>query len=155
MKKFLCSMVLVAFLVAFGAVCAAQASTKEEAKALAEQAAAFWKANGKDKALAEFNNPKGQFVKGDLYIVAHDFKGAVLAHGANQKLVGVNLWEQKDPNKGNFFVREQIELAKTKGSGWANYHWANPATKKLQPKTTWVKKIDGEDFLVNCGVFVE
>ena len=153
MKKVLCSMTLIAFLVMFGAVCVAQAATQEEAKAMAEKAAAYWKANGKEKAIAEFNNPSGQFVKGDLYVVAHDFKGAVLAHGGNPKLAGVNLLEQKDPNSGMFFVKVQIELAKTNGSGWVDYSWANPATKKVQPKTTWVKKIDGADYLVNCGVF--
>jgi cytochrome c len=65
----------------------------------------------------------------------------------------VNLWEQKDPNGNKLFVQEQIELAKTKGSGWVDFSWVNPATKKVQPKTSWVKKVDGADYLVNCGVF--
>jgi cytochrome c len=129
------------------------ADKADDAKALAEKAAAYWKANGKDKALAEINNPQGQFVKGDIYVVAHDFKGNVLGHGGNPKLVGTNLYEQKDPNNGKFFVKEQIELAKTKGSGWVSFSWANPATKKVQPKKSWVKKIEGEEYLVNSGVF--
>jgi len=129
------------------------ADKAEDAKALAEKAAAYWKANGKDKALAEINNPQGQFVKGDIYVVAHDFKGNVLAHGGNPKLVGANLFEQKDPINGKFFVKEQIELAKAKGSGWVSFSWANPATKKVQPKKSWVKKVEGEECLVNSGVF--
>ncbi len=152
MRKVSVCMVVVMAIV-FCTVMAAHASPAEEAKAMAEKAAAFWKANGKDKAIAEINNPKGQFVKGDLYVVAHDWKGNVLAHGGNPKLVGVNLYEQKDPNGQKLFVKEQIELAKTKGSGWVDFSWVNPATKKVQPKTSWVRKIDGEDYLVNCGVF--
>jgi cytochrome c len=144
---------VVAMAVIFGAVLVAQAASADEAKAMAEKAAVFFKANGKDKAIAEFNNPKGQFVKGDLYIVAHDFNGVVLAHGANAGLVGVNLLEQADPNNGKLFVKEEIEVAKTKGSGWVSYSWTNPATKKVQAKRAWVKRVEGQDYLVLCGVF--
>jgi cytochrome c len=145
--------IAVAMVVIFGMVYIANAVTLDDAKGLAEKAAAFWKANGKEKAIAEFNNPKGQFVKGDLYIVAHDFKGIVLARGTNQSLVGVNLFDQKDPNGGRFFVREEIDIAMKKGSGWINYSWTNPATKKVQDKKSWVQKIDGADAFVLCGIF--
>jgi cytochrome c len=131
---------------------AAQAATLDEAKALAEKASAFWKANGKDKALAEISNPNGQFVKGDLYVYAQDFSGVVLAHGGNQKLVGQNHLDVKDPS-GKLFVKEQLDVIKAKGSGWVEYVWTNPATKKVQPKKTWVQKIEGADIWVGCGVF--
>ena len=130
-----------------------QAASLDEAKALAEKAAQFWKANGKEKALAEFNNPKGQFMKGDLYVTALDFKGTLLAMGGNPTLSGVNFLEQKDPNTGKYFVKDEIELAKTKGSGWIELSWTNPETKKVQPKKVWVIRIGQEDYLVNCGVF--
>jgi cytochrome c len=146
-------LIVAAVTVIFVSILTVQAVSPDDAKALAEKATAYWKANDKDKALAEINNPQGQFVKGDVYVVAHDFKGNVLAHGANPKLVGANLLEQEDPITGNFFVKEQVELAKTKGSGWINLHWTNPTTKKVQPKKSWVKKIEGEDYLVNCGVY--
>ena len=42
--------------------------TAAEAEALVKKAVAFIKANGKDKAFAEFGNPKGQFTSKDLYI---------------------------------------------------------------------------------------
>ena len=138
-------------LVVFGVVCMAQAATQEDAKALAEKAAAFVKANGKDKALAEFNNPKGQFVKGDLYIIAQDFNGVLLANGGNPKLVGQNHMEVKDPN-GKLFVREMVKAAKAK-SGWVEYSWTNPVTKKVAPKKTWIIGIEGADYYVGCGVF--
>lgn len=152
MKHVALCMVVVMTLV-FGLAYVAQASSLDDAKALAEKAAAFWKANGKDKALVEFNKPNGSFVKGDLYIVAHDYKGTVIAHGANAALVGTNLFQQKDPLNGKFFVQEEIEVAKTKGSGWVTYSWTNPATKKVQAKKSWIQKIEGGDYLVLCGTF--
>jgi len=150
-KKFV-KVVFVTALVVFGMALISQAATQDEAKATVEKAMAYWKANGKDKAIAEFNNPKGQFVKGDMYIHAQDFNGIMLANGGNPKLVGQNHLEVKD-STGKAFVKEQIEVAKTKGSGWVSYVWTNPATKKLQPKTAYVHKVEGENIFIGCGIW--
>jgi cytochrome c len=50
-------------------------------------------------------------------------------------------------------MKEMIEVAKTKGSGWVNYSWTNPVTKKVQPKTAWVQRIEGSDWFIGCGVY--
>ena len=76
----------------------------------------------------------------------------MLANGGNSKLSGQNLFEMKDPT-GKYFVKEQIELAKSKGSGWLEYSWTNPATKKVQNKKAWIQKVDGMDIYVGCGIF--
>ncbi len=151
MKKVVRSLALLSVVI-FGLVCVSQAATLDEAKALAEKAAAFMKANGKDKAIAEFNNPHGQFTKGDLYVFAQGFDGLMLANGGNPKLAGQNHLELKDPT-GKPFVKEMVEIAKTKGGGWVNYSWTNPATKKVQPKKTWVQRVEGMDIYVGCGIF--
>lgn len=151
MKKVLAGIALV-ICVVFGASFVAQAATLEEAKALAEKAAAYLKANGKDKAIAEFNNPTGQFVKGDLYVFAQGYNGVLLANGGNPKLTGQNHFDVKDPS-GKFFVKEMVEVAKSKGGGWVEYSWVNPATKKVQPKKAWVQRVDGADMYVGCGIF--
>lgn len=83
-------MVLAVFIFTLGTVCVSRAATQEEAKAMVDKAIGYWKANGKDKAIAEFNNSKGQFVKGDLYAFANSLAGVVLANGGNQTLVGQN-----------------------------------------------------------------
>ena len=62
MKRIVVSTLLVALLFSASAF-VVQAATPDDAKAFAEKAVAYWKANGKEKAVAEFNNPKGQFVK--------------------------------------------------------------------------------------------
>jgi signal transduction histidine kinase len=151
MKKVLMGILLVTCMI-FGMNFIAQASTLEEAKALAEKGAAYVKANGKDKAIAEFNNPNGEFVKGDLYVFFQDFNGVMLAHGGNPKLVGQNHSEVKDP-AGKVFFKEMLDTVKSKGGGWVEYSWTNPATKKVQPKKTWVQRVEGMDIYVGCGVF--
>jgi len=109
-----------------------------------KKAAALVKANGKEKAMAEFNNRKGAFNDRDLYIFAVDFNGKVLAQGGNPKLVGKDF--SKIP-----FIRDMIALAKSKGSGWVDYKWTNPVTKKLESKTSYVQRID--DYFLGCGVY--
>jgi cytochrome c len=150
MRRVVCGMA-VFVVVFFGAMLFAHAATLEEAKALGEKAAAYVKANGKDKAIAEFNNPTGLWVKGSLYVVLQDFKGVVLANGGNTGLVGQNHFELKDPN-GKYFVKESVEIAK-KGSGWLEYSWVNPITKKVQPKKSWIQRVEGMDVYTNCGLF--
>lgn len=151
MKKLLTGILLATCMI-FGATLMAQAATLEDAKALAEKAAAYMKANGKDKAVAEFNNPAGEFVKGDLYVFLQDFNGIMLANGGNPKLAGQNHFEVKDPT-GKLFVKEMIDLAKSKGGGWVEYSWTNPSIKKVQPKKTWIQRVEGMDMYVGCGIF--
>ena len=151
MKKIFTGLVMAVF-ICMATVCALQAATVDEAKAMVEKADAYMKANGKDKAIAEFNNPKGQFVKGDLYIIVQDFDGIMIANGGNPKLAGQNHLQLKD-STGKAFVQEMISVAKTKGSGIVEYSWTNPVTKKIQPKATYIKRVEGQNFYIGCGVF--
>lgn len=124
-------------------------ATPDEAKTMVTKAVAYFKANGKDKALAEFSNPKGEFVKGELYLTVWDFNGTQIAHGANPKLIGKNLLDLKDTD-GKLFVKEFMEVAK-KSSGWVDYKWNNPETKKIQAKSVYLEAVG--DILIGCGVY--
>jgi cytochrome c len=151
MKKFLVLLGIGIFLFGMGGVSvAADKPTQDEAKALVEKAVAFAKANGKEKAFAEFSNPQGQFVKGELYVLAQGLNGVILAHGANVKLVGQDHLQLKDAT-GKLFVKEMVELAKTKGNGWVEYSWTHPQTKKVQAKMTYIQKMD--DYFIGCGIY--
>ena len=151
MRKALVLMSVVLFLLSTGNILySADKPKPEEAKAMVEKAVAYVKANGKEKAFAEFNNPQGQFVKGELYIYAQGLNGVMLAHGANAKLIGQDHLQMKDPS-GKLFVQEMVEIAKTKGSGWVDYSWTHPQTKKVQAKTTYIQKVD--DYYLGCGIY--
>ena len=149
MKKALVGMMVCAFVASF-AVNAWSIGSADEAKAMVDKAIAYVKANGKDKAFAEVDNQKGKFVKEDLYVWISDMSGLILAHGANEKLIGKDVSPLKDSD-GKFFIKEIIEGAKTKGSGWVDYHWVNPVTKEIEKKSTYFKK-DG-DMIYACGIY--
>lgn len=149
MKKFLMFMVAGFFVLSFFTPVFAGGSA-DEATALIEKSIAFYKANGKEKALAEISNPSGQFVKGELYVFIWNLNGTVIAHGTNQKLIGKDVSGLKDAD-GKMFVKQGIELSKSKGSGWVDYRWSNPVSKKMERKSTYVKKVD--DMIFCCGIY--
>jgi len=150
MKTYFKSIVITLAALAFcGAALAAEKGTADEAVAMVKKGVAFVKANGKEKAFAEFNNQKGQFVDRDLYVMVYDMEGNNKAHGSNPKLIGKNLLEIKDAD-GKFIVKGLIEVAQ-KGKGWFDYKWPNATTKAVEPKSTYVEKVD--DVLIGVGIY--
>ena len=150
MKKLFVIILISLFTVGISVAYAAEKGTAKEAIAMVDKAVAYLNANGKEKAFAAFNNPKGEFVKGDLYIYVLDLKAVCLAHGANIKHVGKSFLAIPDTD-GKMFFREIVELAKSKGSGWVDYKWTNPISKKVEAKTTYCKKV--KDVVVACGIY--
>ena len=91
--------------------------TREEAQAMVERAAAFLKSNGREVALAEFGNPKGQFIDRDLYLVTYDATNGVrLSHPINPKLVGKSTIDMRDLD-GKAYGQEIMTTANAVGSG--------------------------------------
>jgi cytochrome c len=80
---------------------------------------AYIKTEGADKAYAEIDNPFGQFVERELYIVVYRLDGTVLAH-----------------------VAKRGELAKQQPSFWQSYKFMNPVTKKAEPKQMHCERLD-------------
>lgn len=132
------------------ALAAGGKGSADEAVALVKKAANYLKNNDKEKAYAEFNNNKGQFIDRDLYIFVFDMTGKTLAHGTNPKLLGKNMTDLKDAD-GKYFVRSFIEVANTKGKGWVDYKWINPVSKAIEQKSTYIEKVG--DVLVGCGIY--
>ena len=151
MKRFTVLLCTVISILCFASVSiAAEFGTAAEAEAMVKKAVALIKSQGKDKAFAEISNPKGKFIDRDLYIFVYDTKGTCVAHGFNQKMIGVDLIDMKDPD-GKLYVRERVEIAKTKGKGWQDYKFTDPITKKIEPKTAYVERIG--DLIVGCGIY--
>lgn len=132
-----------------GTVHAAENATKEEAEAWAKRAVAYIKANGPEKAYAEFNTGSS-FKDRDLYVAVYDMNGVALAHGANNKLVGKSLLALKDPN-GMEIIKTGVAIAKEKGTGWMAFQFVNPLTKQMQNKESYVERVN--DTWVGVGYY--
>lgn len=150
MKKFaVCLGVLVLLWSAVG-VRADGGATKDQAVAMVKKAVEYIKANGNDKAFDEISNPKGQFVDRDLYVVVYDMNGKCLAHGQKKSMVGKELIDFKDVD-GKPFMQERIELMKKQPTGWQEYKFMDPLTKKVEPKEMYLER--SGDLIVGAGVY--
>ena len=145
--------------VVLGAVLAAGASwsagdsaaTAREAEAMVKKGVAYIKANGKDKGYAEITNRDSkEFHDRDLYLAVHKLDGTAVAHGTNEKMVGKNFMDMKDMD-GKEYIKERVELGKTRTSFWTDYKFNNPVSKKIEPKTAYCERLD--DTVVCGGIY--
>ncbi|MFZ6744566.1 cache domain-containing protein [Undibacterium sp. JH2W] len=151
MKKFF-SLILFAFfsLSQPALLLAAENSSTDQAKAMVKKAIAYYKINGKEKTFEAANDAAGPFNERDLYVVAYDLTGTVVAHGANKKLIGKNIIDLKDSD-GVMIMKEQLAAAKGKNAGWVNYKWPHPLTKEMTQKSMYNEIVD--DVMFACGVY--
>jgi cytochrome c len=126
------------------------ARPKQDAKYWVEQAKNFYRNSGKRIALAEFSNPGGMFIQGELYIYVLNSKGTMLAHGVNERFVGEEFLGLTDSD-GKFFIREIVDIANAQGSGWVEYKWYHPVTKDWRPKIAYFEKVD--DLIICSAVY--
>jgi len=104
--------------------------------------------NGKDRALEEFNNESGQFVKGDQYIIAFGFDGTCLAHPFRPEMVGESQVGGRDAN--GILIGNNSNNVASRGEGFT--YWVNPNiqqnnTPKL--KLSYIKKVDDDWWLAS------
>lgn len=150
MKKVLGLSIAILFLASVSAAMAQDKGTASEAKAMVKKAVAYMKEVGKEKAIAEFSNPKGKFIYKDLYVFVIDMDGVELAHPFTPALIGKNLMNMKDAD-GKAYVKERTSIAKEKGSGTIDYRWSNPHTKKVEKKQAYFEVVD--NMIINCGYY--
>ena len=129
---------------------AGEFGTTSEAVALVNKAVSHIKTVGEEAAYADFTTKKPGWVDRDLYVVVYDLQGKVLAHGQNPRQVGMELIGLKDAD-GKQFVRERVELAKSKGKFWQDYKFTDPVTKKILPKSMYCERLN--DTAVCAGIY--
>jgi cytochrome c len=129
---------------------AAGNGTADEAKAMVDRAAKMLTADGKDKAFQVFDDQAGPFVDRDLYVFVIDQSGTTVAHAVNKALIGKSLLNLKDAD-GKAFIQEILDVANKNGEGWVDYKWPNPTTKKVEGKSSYVKKVG--DLVIGVGIY--
>jgi cytochrome c len=126
----------------------------KEIVALVNSAAALVESKGKN-AFPEFRKKDSKWYTGKTYVFIDDFNGIVLVNPPQPEIEGKNLIDTKDA-KGKTLVREFINVAKTKGSGWVDYWWPKPGEDKPSRKLSYIKKAkmpNGEMVVVGAGVY--
>ena len=136
-----------------GILAAGQPADQQKAVALVKEGIALAKASGKDALLKQTNFGSGKFHVGPdrpLYLFIYDPTGKCLAQGSTANFVGSNRMAVKDPS-GKPYIAEIIKLALKDGKGWVDYSFLNPASGKIEPKTTYLEASAG--LIVCCGIY--
>jgi cytochrome c len=116
--------------------------TRNDVIAQVTKAVEFYRANGREKTLAELNKHDGQFAKGMDYVDVHDLNGVCVAHPVSPDVVGQNRLDVADMH-GKRFIKEIVDAAKTKPDGWVTYMRENPNNGKVEKKIAYWVVRDG------------
>jgi cytochrome c len=125
----------------------------KQAQALLDKAVSYLQEQPPEKAYAAFNNQKGRFVEGDLYVFVFDLETGIMhAHGGRPEgLVGMNVLDLRDAS-GKPLIREMVEVARTKGSGNVEYMWLNYRINHLETKNSFIQRVGNN--VVGVGYYV-
>jgi polar amino acid transport system substrate-binding protein len=133
------------------------AQTNEEVIALVQQTKQAIEKNAL-QTLARVNRAEHPYKNKDnpsLYIFVFDTDLTVVAHAIKTKVIGKNVKGKPDV-KGKKFRDEMLVKVKKDGSGWVDYYFLNPKSKKTEHKTAYVelaKGSNGKEYIVGSGKY--
>ena len=82
---------------------------EQRVSAFVAEAVVYGREHGRQAALAEFNNPNGSFVRGDLFIFAGDYNGTSLASIALPQRVNTSFNDEVDVT-GQYYMLSLIHI---------------------------------------------
>ena len=130
---------------------AGERATPREARALFDQAVRYVETNVPEKSWSAFNNPKGPFVKKDLYVYVIDRQGTYIANGAApDTLVGLKVLDSVDA-AGSPLFREMIAVTEKQDEARIHYVWLNRKTNRVEPKFAWLHRHG--DYILGVGYY--
>lgn len=146
------SVMLTVGLLSGGALAQTAKPTLDDAKSITLKAVDLIAAKGLDDAAKTFNTD-GEFKFGEIYVNVIDLGGVWKVYPPRPAGVGQSVVNVKDPD-GKMVVQEIIKVAsETAGEGWVEYRWLNPASNKIEPKVTYVKRVPGKELIAYVGIY--
>lgn len=101
----------------------------------------------------KFDDPKGIFVKGDIYLFTYNFDGVCLQNCMFPNLENLGLLDMKSPD-GKLIIKEMIEGTKKNGQAWITFKWPYPNSKKIGTKRTFYKGVAGKNIFIGAGYYL-
>ncbi len=128
-----------------------QQGTADEAVALVRRVIEHCRRVGLRQGLRDASAPDNPFRDRDLYVSGHDDRHQLvcLSGTSATRRIGQDETDLLD-GAGMHVVRKIVEVGQ-QGGGWFDYNFRNPATGELAPKTSYVERHEGVNFL--CGVY--
>ncbi len=124
-------------------------ATRADAQAQVAAAIAHAKKVGVEQAIKEFNSAPEWKAKG-MNLIVTETKGIILVSSLNERLIGKNMLEAKDPT-GKEYVKEMVATAQ-RGEGWVDYQFMNPESKKIEDRSIFVRRLPGIEAFVGVAI---
>ena len=110
-----------------------------------------------EEGLAAFNDPKGEFVYKDAYVLVIDCSTmTMVAHPAKQ-MVGVDISNSKDKNPDPAKVKqhghEMCALSKRPSGGWLEYYWNVLGTEEVARKVGFAIGVPGTSYALVSTIY--
>jgi signal transduction histidine kinase len=129
---------------------AAAEPAAKDVVALVEQGAVFLRVRGKAELIRRINARDPMFYRGDLYLHMRDARtGVMLAHPVHPSLIGQDLTDVPDAS-GRPYRRDILALAATRGKGWVDYMYKNPADGHAAPWSNYITRVG--DVVLESGI---
>ncbi|MFA5266425.1 MAG: cache domain-containing protein [Methanoregula sp.] len=126
--------------------------TRTDLYDMVDRAVTYANANGKEKTLAEINNPGGLFVQGDLFVWAESFDGTILADPYWKEGIGKNWMTYSDP----YGAKTTVVSINAMKSGTGFTHAMFPDTSQGHtvpvPKLVYMKAVD-DTWWIGGGIY--
>jgi uncharacterized protein Yka (UPF0111/DUF47 family) len=122
----------------------------DEAQALVERAIALARRIGPASAFQQMRDASQGFVDRDLYVFAVDRSGTYRLHSAKPAMEGKRVHDLPGID-GDRFVHETWTNTKG-GTGWIEYQILNLGTGVVQPKASYMARLD-DQLVLGCGVY--
>jgi len=151
MKRFAAVVAAVALVVVSSATYAVTRGTPAEARAMLQKATDHYKSVGRKQALSDFTAGKPPFRDRDLYVFCMDANHASAASGGFPTYVGTSVDAFVDA-KGHQLGKSLWDAATKNPEGSIEYPMINPATGKMEFKTTFYSKV-ADDLLCGVGAY--
>ena len=122
-----------------------KAQPAEYTVAVVDRALRYYKAYGREEAVAYYNTPES--VDGEWYVYIFDEDDQLIAH-VNPDLLGMDLKEELGlDSTGYHFGNDMVNA--TEAGLWVHYVFVNPATGEEETKHAWTVRHDG--LLIGSG----
>lgn len=86
------------------------------------------------------------------YIFIYDYDGNNIVTAPAPEREGTNMIDAQTPD-GTYLIRELIKVAQS-GGGSYSYLWEYPGTNDIEPKHSYVDRLEKWDWLIGAGVYV-
>lgn len=113
----------------------------EDAKKLAERAAKVLTAVGRAVAFRRYRDPRGPFVRGDLYVFVVNRHGIIIENVGFPEVIG----------SGGFDLASRFGAVVARGRGWIRYRWYNPCSRRMEQKMSYLVRVG--DLIVGVGAY--